>query len=301
MQKLSIILAGTALGSYSQGAELGPQAMLDAGLLKLLRSSFDVSVVSEIPMAVSFHQPPDNHQAENSQQQLITWLQKLRQSIQTIASDSRVILLGGDHSVGAASLLATASRIAQPAIIYVDAHPDCHRLETSSTGRLHGMPVTIATGETLVEYFPGPYLAPQAICFVGIKDIDPAEQRWLDANQVLYFTMDKVIELGISEITKQLNRWVAGRKLHVSFDIDSIDGLYAPGTGIPNSGGLTYREASYLCRHLSLLHPDVVDLVEVNPTRDIDNRTVNLGVELAAALFGIDWDDYARYLDQHHG
>lgn len=289
--KLHIISAGTALGSFSTGVEVGPEAILKAGLVTALEAAFTV-VQAGAPTT-----PEATYTTDRSG--LVAWLVNLRLQLQALPVADRIVVLGGDHSVGAASLLASAHRLRRPAVVYVDAHPDCHRLETSQTGSLHGMPITIATGETLPETFVEPYLMPSDLCFVGIKDIDGAEQRWLDGNHVTYFTMDTITDLGIAEVSRRVHKWVAGRDLHVSFDIDSIDHQYAPGTGIQNMGGLTYREASYLCRQLALLHPQVIDMVEINPTRDIDSRTAQLGAELIAALLGLRWDVYVRYVNEH--
>lgn len=287
--KLHIISAGTSLGSFSAGVERGPEALLAAGLKPALQPHYDLE----------FHSAPEQIGQSTPSSELVTWLADLTQELRALPVADRVVVLGGDHSVGAPSMLASAQRLQQPAVVYIDAHPDCHLLETSQTGSLHGMPVTIATGETYADVFSAPYLQPSDLCFVGIKDIDQAEQRWLDGRRVKYFTMDMIIDVGIAEVSRQLTKWIAGRNLHVSFDIDSIDAQYAPGTGINNMGGLTYREASYLCRQLGLLHPQVIDMVEVNPDRDQGNKTALLGTELIAALLGIRWDEYARYVGEH--
>ena len=75
---------------------------------------------------------------------------------------------------------------------------------------------------------------------------------------------------GIGSVMKQTIAHLTGVKhLHLSFDIDSIDPMYAPGTGTKARGGLTYRESLYICNSLSKtgkLHG--MDLVEVNPSLD---------------------------------
>lgn len=290
MTNLHIFAAGTAAGSFSPGVERGPEAILETGCMQTLGLAFELQLHQARSVAVA-----------GSQKNQLEWLIQLQNDLSAVPVSDQLLVLGGDHSLAAPSLLASARRLARPAIVYVDAHPDCHRLETSTTGNLHGMPITIATGETFREIFPSPYMDAADICFIGIKDIDEAEQHWLDSNHAVYFTMDRIIEEGIGSVMQSVNRWVGTRSLHVSFDIDAVDAYFAPGTGIRNAGGLTYREASYIARQLGYLRPKVVDMVEVNPARDEDRRTAFLAAELTCALFGLRFDSYQRYLDGHTG
>ena len=75
--------------------------------------------------------------------------------------------------------------------------------------------------------------------------------------------------------------------LHVSFDIDCVDPLVAPGTGTPKLGGLTYREASLAMEMIAdtgLLRG--IEMVEVNPTLDHHNQTAEIAVSLVASALG---------------
>ena len=76
--------------------------------------------------------------------------------------------------------------------------------------------------------------------------------------------------------------------LHVSFDMDAIDPSEAPGTGTPVRGGLTYREAHFIMKYISTYGNFVTSLevVEVNPILDIQNKTAELAVELIESAFG---------------
>lgn len=294
MRNIHIIPAGTSLGSFSQGAELGPKAMLELGLVEILRQNdFAVSVAE----AVADNQRLEvRHPKIREYERLVPWLQMVRHQAQVAGEAGRVLTLGGDHSIAVASLLATKANHPDAVCIYVDAHPDCNTDVSSPTGNLHGMPLTIACGEVLPDQFPGPYFRPDEIMMIGIKDIDIAEAEWISHHAVPNVTMDKIIERGIGEAWQAARDWIAGRPVHVSFDIDSIDSQYAPGTGITNVGGLTKREALYLARQLASVHPVAVDVVELNPSRDYQFMTAQLAVELAASLLGATWSEYDRYL-----
>jgi arginase len=73
----------------------------------------------------------------------------------------------------------------------------------------------------------------------------------------------------------------------------------APGTGIKNRGGFSYREIRYVCDLLATRDIRAIDLVEVNPINDVQNKTVHLGIELVLALLGKNWTQYHRYLADH--
>jgi arginase len=103
------------------------------------------------------------------------------------------------------------------------------------------------------------------------------------------FTMSEIDERGIGpcmdEALERANRGTAG--YHLSFDLDGIDPMEAPGVGTPVPGGLTYREAHLLCekvfRSRGLLSFEVVEL---NPVLDLGNQTARLAVELIASALG---------------
>lgn len=296
MSAVSIIQAGTSQGSFSPGAEYGPSAMLAAGLESLVQQAGHDTRLVAVPTTDTREDARHPHIRHSAS--LVPWLQAARQIILSGDPHERPLVLGGDHSVAIPSLLATKQHYPHAAVVYIDAHPDSNSIESSPTGNLHGMPLRVVTGEVLGHQFPGPYFRPDELCLIGIKDIDPAEAEWIEQHHVVAYTMDDVIERGIGPIMHEVRDWVAGRPLHVSYDIDAIDSQYAPGTGIRNAGGLTYREAEYLARQLGALQPVAVDVVELNPERDEGGRTARLAIELAVALLGGQWSEYDRYL-QH--
>lgn len=294
MKKLHLVTADTSLGSVNYGTELAPQAMLKAGLESLLvEAGYRVRLADAVRHTRSSGTP---HAKLRNAEHLLPWLKELQVRLMSTDPDEVQLTLGGDHSIGAPSMLATKRRHPEAVVVYVDAHPDAHALETTQTGNIHGLPIRIAAGQTLEQVFSGPYFQTSEICMVGIKDIDEAEQTWLDQHGVRYFHMDNVLEEGIGSVMNQVAEWVGTRPMHVSYDIDAIDVQFAPGTGIRNHGGLSYREADYVARRLGALKPVSIDLVEVNPQRDIGGRTLELAMELILKLLGARWSPYERYL-----
>ena len=106
---------------------------------------------------------------------------------------------------------------------------------------------------------------------------------------VTVFTMSDIDRQGFSEIVKKVLKFfeIHADWIHVSFDMDVLDPMYAPGTGIPLPGGLTNREALLLMEEMaSIGKVKSAEIVEVNPILDVRNQTAILAVSLAARLLG---------------
>ena len=143
----------------------------------------------------------------------------------------------------------------------------------------HGMPAAHVMGWMAGDPLPGFDWFPSAGCldearlaYVGLRDVDDEEGRRLRASQCHVWTMRDVDRLGIAGAIERAVRAVdphGVRPLHLSLDIDAVDPHFAPGTGTCARGGLTYREAHYICEELALTDRLVgLDLVEVNPLLD---------------------------------
>jgi arginase len=95
-------------------------------------------------------------------------------------------------------------------------------------------------------------------------------------------------ELGMAAVARRaLERLRHLNHIHVSLDMDSLDPATAPGVGTPVPGGLTYREAHLLMEILGDSgRVRSLDIVEINPILDDQNKTAEVAVELAASLLG---------------
>lgn len=270
-------------------------SLLSGGLTDALTSSGKSFEVLE---PIADHEPsPKLKQNLYNLDQLVEFNQTLfHQITDTVSPRDQVLTLGGDHSIGIGSLFASKTIWSETCVVYIDAHPDCSSPEETLSGYIHGMPLSTVLGDALYSRFEHPKYDYEDVIIVGAKDIDEYERHYLTRHKIKIYSMDEIIDLGIGRVTREITSRVGHRPLHVSLDIDSIDGQFAPGTGIVNQGGLNYREISYLARHLASLQVRAIDLVEVNPSRDEDNKTVNLGVELIAALLGGDWSTYVKYM-----
>jgi len=207
------------------------------------------------------------------------------------------VVLGGDHSIAAGSVAASAGWILASTgrplgLIWVDAHGDMNTPDTSESGNVHGMPLAALLGqppEELSAIGGAPAVRPEHTVLVGIRNLDDREKDQIRATGVHVFTMKDVDRDGIARVAERAialaSEGTGG--LHVSFDLDVCDPSVAPGVGTPVRGGFDYREAHMLMELVADSQRLVaLDLVEVNPTLDVRNTTAELAVELTLSALG---------------
>ncbi len=218
-------------------------------------------------------------------------------SLAALQAGALPLVLGGDHSLGAGSVSATADFLRAegrrpPGLVWVDAHGDMNTPETTLSGNVHGMPLASLLGwapTALTAYARQPTILPEHTVLVGIRNLDDREKSQIRASGVRVFTMKDIDRDGMAKVAERALAIAAAGTggVHVSFDMDSCDPSIAPGVGTAVKGGLDYREAHLLMEIVAdsgtLL---ALDLVEVNPTLDIRNTTAELGVELALSALG---------------
>ena len=172
------------------------------------------------------------------------------------------LVVGGDHSISLPCLRAVARTHGPLALVQFDAHIDTWG-DYFGGKYFHGSPFRRAIEERII--------APAHYAQVGIRgpmygeDADFAYQR---AQGVTTIDIRMVKREGVERTIARVRELVQGRPLYVTFDIDSVDPAYAPGTGTPEVGGLTSYEAQELVRGLAGLRLVGCDVVEVAPVFD---------------------------------
>jgi guanidinopropionase len=175
------------------------------------------------------------------------------------------IAIGGDHSISLPILRAMRKTIDKPlALIHIDAHCDTGYGDTYSYAKFtHGSPFYHATEEGLIN--------PHKTIQIGIRgtlnDINQWNYSYDSGMRVV--TIDEFYELGWKEISNICSDLIdKDYPTYLSFDIDSIDPSEAPGTGTPEAGGITVKEAIWFLRSLNRHNFIGADLVEVAPQWD---------------------------------
>ncbi len=186
------------------------------------------------------------------------------------------VCVGGDHSLSLPILRAVARRHGPVGMVHVDAHQDMWE-EYFGHRYFHGTPFRRAVEEGLLD--------PRRVVQVGIRGPVYAEDdfAFARAHGVRWVTADRIQREGLAPALDLVHS-LRGGPVYLSFDIDGVDPAFAPGTGTPEPGGLSSREALEVVRALAGLDLVGADLVEVSPPYDHAGITALLA---AAVLFEV--------------
>jgi guanidinopropionase len=179
---------------------------------------------------------------------------------------------GGDHSITLPIMRAIAAE--HPVgLVHIDAHTDCCDEEMNSRYS-HGTPFRRAVEEGLLD--------PKRTIQIGIRGAANSDECWefgpKHGIRIVY--IEEFNKLGVEKVITEIRRVAGKGPTYVSFDIDSIDPSYAPGTGTPEIGGLTTIEAQGLIRGLRGLNLVGADVVEVSPPFDSSGNTALIGATI---------------------
>jgi len=177
------------------------------------------------------------------------------------------IILGGDHSISIPVFQAQRERYRDQrlGVLWVDAHPDLCDIFTGS--RFSHACVLRRALEFGIE--------PEDVCMVGLRSWEEQEIDLIENSGLNVYTAALVAERGMKSIASSVHSKLSGcDAVHISLDIDCLDPAFAPGTGIPDSGGLTSREVITLIKSMQGLPLIGLDVVEVSPPIDPSEATI---------------------------
>lgn len=295
------------LGAKNLGVDIGPDA-------------FRHQMISEKLASVGFEVHDTGNIAVRSHHELKVGSPRLRyldeivrvneevaaKTEAALRADHKVVVLGGDNSIclGAASG-ASVALDGQLGLIYFDAHGDLNTDETTLTGNVHGMQVAslLGYGYPKLSHLHGKQVKidKENLLHVGGSDFDPAELELIEREHIHMFTLFDLLSSGLGAAFAKIDVLAARvPNVWVSLDLDVLDRLYAPGAGMPNNKGLSYREIAVLAQYIGQ-HSNVVglDLVEYSPLQDEQRKTAELGIELIATFLGKNYSWYTGYLEQN--
>ncbi|HIW36943.1 MAG TPA: arginase [Candidatus Treponema faecavium] len=297
--KIHVLEMPLDFGGNRHGSDMGPSAIRLAGLKERLAELSDSEVTYTSPLGI---QPSEY---EDPGDPAVKYLEPIVKACCALAGATEQIIrgggfpliLGGDHSIALGSIAGAAAAhrgsSTRVGVLYVDAHGDFNTAETSPSGNIHGMCMAAScgygTGALTDLYYPGTKIDSRNVCYVGLRSIDREERQLMKQAGVTAFTMSDIDRIGFPAVLKQVTTFFRARAdvIHVSFDMDVIDPMFAPGVGIPLPGGLNYREALLLMEEISQTGMVCsAEFVEVNPVLDVRSQTARMAVELAARLLG---------------
>ena len=193
------------------------------------------------------------------------------------AAGVRPLSVGGDHSVTYPILKALGAE--RPlGLVHIDAHCDTMG-EFDGSKFHHGGPFRQAVLAGALD--------PERTVQIGIRG--PAEIFWGFSYEsgMTVLHIEDVDRLGVDGVVETARRVVGDGPTYISFDVDGLDPAYAPGTGTPEAGGLSPREAQAILHGLRGL--DIVggDVVEVAPQYDPTSNTAMVGAQILFELFSL--------------
>ena len=251
--------------SYRSGTRFGPRKLRETSLMIWgHNSTLNVSPLKKLNV-VDYG---DVSVIPTSIEHTMTAITKMADEI--IETGTKLITLGGDHSIALPLLRAHAKKHGPVSLVHIDAHLDTWEQEFESIPYSHGTPFRYALQEGLIrkdEYMQ-----------IGIRGPLSGENDYADAKELgaRIVTIHEVMEKGVQEILKEVHNRMKG-PVYVTVDIDSADPAYAPGTGTPEVGGLSSYQLLQLVRGLHGLDLIGFDLVEVSPPYDHSDITAILG------------------------
>ena len=296
LRNVSLIGAPTDIGAGARGASMGPEAMRVAGLAEALRArGVDVVDRGNLTGPSNPWQPPVS--GYRHLDEVVAWNRTVHEAVYTELKTGRMpILLGGDHCLGLGSISAVARHCRDTGkklrILWLDAHADFNTSALTPRGNIHGMPVACLCGfgpQALIEIGGHvPAISPKWIRQIGIRSVDEGERAFVHQHDLEVFDMRFIDEMGMRHTMElALATLDDNTHLHVSFDVDFLDPVMAPGVGTTVGGGPTFREA-HLCMEMiaDTGRMASLDLVELNPALDEKNKTALVAVDLIESLFG---------------
>jgi arginase len=298
LKPVHIIGVPLDLGAGRRGVDMGPSAFRIAGIGdRIAALGYTVVDKGNLPVPI-----PETQRPADKRKKYVRDIAKVCQKLYDMALKSLdagalPLLLGGDHSLAAGSVAASAAWIrrttSQPlGLIWVDAHGDMNTPDTTGSGNVHGMPLAALLGNEPIELASigsSPSVQPNSTVLLGIRNLDDQEKSQIRQSGVHVFTMKDIDRHGIATMAERALALAADGTggIHVSFDMDVCDPSIAPGVGTAVKGGLDYREAHMVMELVADSRRLVaLDLVEVNPTLDIRNTTAEFATELALSALG---------------
>ncbi|MDT5001158.1 MAG: guanidinobutyrase / D-arginase [Mycobacterium sp.] len=257
--RADIVVAGVPFDSgvsYRPGARFGPTHVRESSrLLRPYNPAMDVSPfeVAQVADAGDIAVNPFNiHEAIETIEAA---------AIELTADGTRLVTIGGDHTIALPLLRAAAHRHGPVALVHFDAHLDTWDTYFGAE-YTHGTPFRRAVEEGIVDTEALSHVGTRGPLY-GKKDLE--DDRRFGFGIV---TSSDVYYQGVVEVIDKLRQRLGDRPVYVSIDIDVLDPAHAPGTGTPEAGGITSRELLEILRGFRGLNIIGADVVEVAPAYD---------------------------------
>lgn len=279
-KRVNVVSAPFSGGQKKAGVDAGPAMLLGHGLEKQIqRCGWETTLYDAVDVAAL---RPTQEELPSGKMRNARFVGDVaratyEQCLKSAKTGALTLTLGGDHSLALGTVSAALEARPDTCVLWIDAHADLNTPESTESGNLHGCPMSFLLGlagdrEKLPESlrWVEPALKSHRLAYIGLRDIDPEERRLIREHGIPAFSMHHVDRDGIGAVVRAaLDRINPDRTrpIHLSYDVDALDPIFVSATGTPVRGGLTFREATFICESVAETGCLVsMDLVEVNPS-----------------------------------
>lgn len=295
---ISLIGVPIFFGSDKKGADLGPKKLREKNIVEILRQNDHIVYdCGDLYVEnISDEQKYDFHPKMKYLKPIANVNRNLAHGVYSaLCAGSFPLIMGGDHSIGLGSISGASKYFKDEdlAVIWVDAHGDINTPETTPSGNVHGMPLAAAMGigyDELVDlYHIGGKVKPENVFIIGARDLDEGEKEMIKEHNITVFSTEDVRNMGVERIMETVHCKLQEKGLkavHLSFDIDSVDPEFVPGTGTPVERGMNVVEVKYILKYLmDTKLVKSMDIVELNPELDENDKTADLYIDIISYTF----------------
>ncbi|XP_065181153.1 arginase-1-like [Sycon ciliatum] len=295
---VSVIGACCEVGQPRAGTRDAPDILRDLGILDYIRrSAYNVVDTGNI---VEDNSLRGEVRGVKNPEAVGSFCRALSERISS-QKDKLHLTLGGDHSMALGTVHGHATARPNLKVLWVDAHADINTDQTSPSGNLHGMPLGVLMQglEGAFANMPGldwfeRKLRPEDIVYIGLRDVDDGEKEIMKRLGIKSFDNIEVEQRGVKAVVNDamnLLKPSESQPLHLSFDIDALDPMYAPSTGTRVPFGLSREDGIYICQQVARTGAlGGMDIVEVNPGlgSKLDVlKTARLAFDMVGASLGL--------------
>jgi len=194
--------------------------------------------------------------------------QELTQRFDAASEIGIPLAIGGDHSISVPLISRAVQRTDGPCgLIWLDAHPDlCHTYSGSCYSHACVLRRVLETSGLL----------PDLVVMLGLRSFETEELEYIDRNRLIYHTARALSGRPPCDVAIEVNTLFSQLPVYLSIDIDVFDPAFAPGTGIPDAGGLSSRWVLDFLANFRPARLLGVDIVEVAPSLDAPSDPTSL-------------------------
>ncbi len=268
---ISVLEAPICVGSPTKGSENAYDELVSSGLKSILGKDARL-----VPLSIQSYdkERASNQNGLNGLDQVMEIGRKIYKNVNAELKNGRFpIVIGGDHSCAMGSIAGASAHVEAEklSVVYIDGHADINTDQSSLTGYIHGMPLAAAMGICSDKLTIGKKinLYGKNTFIIGARSIDPAEYGIIEDQGVTLYGIKEIKERGISAVITEVLTKITTPYIHVSFDVDFVDGNEFSSTGYVMPDGASFEDARLAVK--AVLESGKVcsmDIVEYNPTVD---------------------------------